>query len=76
MSDPKNSLSYKDAGVDIDAGAQLVERIKPIAKKTQRPGVLSGLGGFGSLFELPLDRYKNLFLFRVQMVLAPNSNWP
>lgn len=58
MSDPKNSLSYKDAGVDIDAGAQLVERIKPIAKKTQRPGVLSGLGGFGSLFELPLDRYK------------------
>jgi len=58
LSDPKNSLSYKDAGVDIDAGAQLVERIKPIAKKTQRPGVLSGLGGFGSLFELPLDRYK------------------
>ena len=58
MSDPKNSLSYKDAGVDIDAGTQLVERIKPIAKKTQRPGVLSGLGGFGSLFELPLDRYK------------------
>ena len=58
LSDPKNSLSYKDAGVDIDAGTQLVERIKPIAKKTQRPGVLSGLGGFGSLFELPLDRYK------------------
>ncbi|OUR83561.1 phosphoribosylformylglycinamidine cyclo-ligase [Cycloclasticus sp. 46_120_T64] len=58
MSDSKNSLSYKDAGVDIDAGAQLVERIKPIAKRTQRPGVMSGLGGFGSLFELPLDRYK------------------
>jgi len=58
VSDSKNSLSYKDAGVDIDAGAQLVERIKPIAKRTQRPGVMSGLGGFGSLFELPLDRYK------------------
>ncbi|MBL4783647.1 MAG: phosphoribosylformylglycinamidine cyclo-ligase [Porticoccaceae bacterium] len=58
MSDSKNSLRYKDAGVDIDAGAQLVERIKPIAKRTQRPGVMSGLGGFGSLFELPLDRYK------------------
>ena len=57
MNDSEKSLSYKDAGVDIDAGTQLVERIKPIAKRTQRPGVLSGLGGFGSLFELPLDRY-------------------
>jgi len=58
LSDSKDSLSYKAAGVDIDAGAQLVERIKPIAKRTQRPGVMSGLGGFGSLFELPLDHYK------------------
>lgn len=58
MSTSKTSLRYKDAGVDIDAGAQLVERIKPIAKRTQRPGVMSGLGGFGSLFELPLNRYK------------------
>jgi len=58
LSDSKESLTYKDSGVDIDAGAQLVERIKPIAKRTQRPGVMSGLGGFGSLFELPLDRYK------------------
>ncbi|ORU94171.1 MAG: phosphoribosylformylglycinamidine cyclo-ligase [Cycloclasticus sp. symbiont of Bathymodiolus heckerae] len=58
MSDSEKSLSYKDAGVDIDAGAQLVERIKPVAKRTQRAGVMSGLGGFGSLFELPLDRYK------------------
>jgi phosphoribosylformylglycinamidine cyclo-ligase (EC 6.3.3.1) len=58
LSDSKSGLSYKDAGVDIDAGAQLVERIKPIAKRTARPGVMSGLGGFGSLFELPLDRYK------------------
>ena len=53
----KPSLSYRDAGVDIDAGASLVERIKPHAKRTQRPGVLAGLGGFGALFELPLDRY-------------------
>jgi len=58
LSNSKSSLSYKDAGVDIDAGAQLVERIKPIAKRTQRPGVMSGLGGFGSLFELPMDQYK------------------
>jgi phosphoribosylformylglycinamidine cyclo-ligase len=52
------SLSYRDAGVDIDAGNQLVERIKPIVKQTFRPGVLAGLGGFGALFELPLDRYR------------------
>lgn len=52
-------LSYRDAGVDIEAGNTLVDRIKPHAKKTIRPGVMAGLGGFGSLFELPLDRYKN-----------------
>jgi phosphoribosylformylglycinamidine cyclo-ligase len=46
-------LTYKDAGVDIDAGQALVQRIGAIAKKTRRPGVLSGLGGFGALFELP-----------------------
>jgi len=50
---PSASLNYKDAGVDIDAGNRLVENIKPIARKTRRPGVLAGLGGFGSLFELP-----------------------
>ena len=55
----KSGLSYKDAGVDIAAGNALVERIKPIAAKTRIPGVMAGLGGFGSLFELPLDRYKN-----------------
>lgn len=49
----EKSLSYKDAGVDIDAGNQLVDRIKHVAKKTKRPGVLAGLGGFGALFELP-----------------------
>lgn len=46
-------LSYKDAGVDIDAGDALVERIKPLAKKTMRAGVLAGIGGFGALFEVP-----------------------
>lgn len=57
-SDTTTSLNYRDAGVDIDAGNALVEKIKSTAKKTARPGVLSGLGGFGALFELPLDRYK------------------
>lgn len=51
-------LSYAQAGVDIDAGNDLVERIKPIVQRTARPGVLGGLGGFGALFELPLDRYR------------------
>ena len=53
-----DSLSYAQAGVDIDAGNALVERIKPIVKGTFRPGVLTGLGGFGALFELPVDRYR------------------
>ena len=50
-------LSYKDAGVDIDAGDALVERIKPLARKTLREGVLAGIGGFGALFEVP-KRYQ------------------
>ncbi|MDC9725957.1 MAG: phosphoribosylformylglycinamidine cyclo-ligase [Gammaproteobacteria bacterium] len=54
----QSSLSYRDAGVDIEAGNALVDRIKPLAAKTRRPGVMAGLGGFGSMFELPLDRYK------------------
>ena len=57
MSATPTPLSYKDAGVDIDAGDALVERIKPLAKKTLREGVLSGLGGFGALFEVP-KRYQ------------------
>jgi len=52
------SLSYRDSGVDIDAGNRLVDRIKPAVARTRRPGVLGGLGGFGALFELPLDRYR------------------
>jgi phosphoribosylformylglycinamidine cyclo-ligase len=50
-------LSYKDAGVDIDAGDSLVERIKPMARRTLREGVLAGIGGFGALFEVP-KRYR------------------
>ena len=50
-------ISYKDAGVDIDAGDALVERIKPLAKKTMREGVMAGIGGFGALFEVP-KRYQ------------------
>lgn len=52
MSKDKTTLSYKDAGVDIDAGASLVERIKPLAKSTRRPGADVGLGGFGGAFDL------------------------
>ncbi len=53
----KPSLSYKDAGVDIDAGNALVDRIKSVAKKTTRPEVMGGLGGFGALCEIP-SKYK------------------
>jgi len=62
MQDNKSNLSYSDAGVDIDAGNELIEQIKPIAARTTRPGVMAGLGGFGALFEIPLDRYKNPLL--------------
>lgn len=49
---PKNGITYADAGVDIDAGNALVDRIKPAAKRTNRSGVVAGLGGFGALFDL------------------------
>jgi phosphoribosylformylglycinamidine cyclo-ligase len=54
---PPSRLSYRDAGVDIDAGDALVERIKPFAARTMRPEVLAGIGGFGALVELP-KRYR------------------
>lgn len=57
MSDAGKGVSYADAGVDIDAGNALVERIKPAAKRTARPGVMSGLGGFGALFDLKAAGY-------------------
>jgi len=55
---PSGGLSYRDAGVDIDAGNRLIEQIKPYAASTRRPEVMGGLGGFGALFELPPDRYR------------------
>jgi len=57
LSPHSDSLSYRDAGVDIDAGDQLVENIKPFAKRTMRPEVLSGIGGFGGLVEIS-KKYK------------------
>lgn len=55
---PNESITYKDAGVDIEAGDELVERIKPAVKRSMRPEVLAGLGGFGALFEIPVERYR------------------
>jgi len=57
MSDTR-PITYRDAGVDIDAGDELVERIKPAVKRATRPEVLGSLGGFGALVEVPLDRYR------------------
>jgi phosphoribosylformylglycinamidine cyclo-ligase len=51
-------VTYRDAGVDIDAGDELVERIKPRVRRSLRPEVLGGIGGFGALVEIPLDRYR------------------
>lgn len=62
MSTPKNGLTYADAGVDIDAGNALVERIKPAARRTERPGTMAGLGGFGALFDLKAAGYTDPIL--------------
>ncbi|PIE12514.1 MAG: phosphoribosylformylglycinamidine cyclo-ligase [Rhodobacterales bacterium] len=62
MSDGKNGITYADAGVDIDAGNALVERIKPAAKRTNRSGVMAGLGGFGALFDLKDAGYSDPIL--------------
>ncbi|MBU2963316.1 phosphoribosylformylglycinamidine cyclo-ligase [Citreicella sp. C3M06] len=59
MSDGKNGITYADAGVDIDAGNALVDRIKPAAKRTNRAGTVSGLGGFGALFDLKAAGYSD-----------------
>jgi len=61
QSDKPESLSYRDAGVDIDAGDAFIDVIKPVAKRTQREGCLSGLGGFGALFQVP-QNYKEPIL--------------
>ncbi|AUQ66778.1 phosphoribosylformylglycinamidine cyclo-ligase [Phaeobacter inhibens] len=62
MTSGKNGLTYADAGVDIDAGNALVDRIKPAAKRTNRSGVMSGLGGFGALFDLKDAGYSDPIL--------------
>ncbi len=59
MSHSETGLSYKDAGVDIDAGNALIEKIKPSIKSTKRPGVMGGIGGFGGLFDLSVLNLKN-----------------
>lgn len=58
LSNSTGGLTYADAGVDIAAGNELVNQIKPLVARTMRAGVLGGIGGFGGLFELPVDRYK------------------
>ncbi|MEQ8431644.1 MAG: phosphoribosylformylglycinamidine cyclo-ligase [Roseovarius sp.] len=62
MSKGRNGITYAEAGVDIDAGNALVERIKPAAKRTARPGVMAGLGGFGALFDLKGAGYQDPIL--------------
>jgi phosphoribosylformylglycinamidine cyclo-ligase/phosphoribosylamine--glycine ligase/phosphoribosylglycinamide formyltransferase/phosphoribosylformylglycinamidine cyclo-ligase len=62
MIERPNGLTYADAGVDIDAGAALVEAIKPLAKATRRPGADAALGGFGALFDLKAAGYADPLL--------------
>lgn len=62
MDKGKNGITYAEAGVDIQAGNDLVDRIKPAAKATQRPGTMSGLGGFGALFDLKAAGYEDPIL--------------
>lgn len=56
------SFTYKDAGVDIDAGNELIQRIKPAVESTRRDGCVGSIGGFGGMFEVPIDRYKKPLL--------------
>jgi phosphoribosylaminoimidazole (AIR) synthetase len=69
------SLTYRDAGVDIDAGDALVERIKPAARRTMRPEVLAGIGGFGALFEISRNTGSR-YWSRAPMASAPSSSSP
>ncbi len=72
------SLNYKQAGVDIDAGNELVNRIKPFAKATKRIGAYSDLGGFGALFDLKKCNYKDPILVSLGKIAslstAPTAN--
>jgi hypothetical protein len=71
---PKPSISYKDAGVDIDAGNALIDRIKHVAKRTSRPEVMGGLGGFGALCEIP-PGYRQPVLYRARMASVLSCDW-
>ena len=72
MNNQNKGLSYSDAGVDIDAGNELVKRIKPSLKKTIRPGAVSSIGGFGGLFDLKAAGLKIQYLSPPQMGSAQN----
>ena len=69
-----SSLSYRDAGVDIDAGDALVERIKPFAKRTMRPEVLGGIGGFGALIEIAASAFASRCWSPAPTAWAPSSS--
>lgn len=71
MSGNNSSLSYKDAGVDIDAGNALVDRIKGAVKRTRRPEVMGGIGGLARYANCQLNT-NNLYWFLVLMALAQN----
>ena len=75
MSHPSNGLTYAEAGVDIDAGNALVERIKPAAATTARPGVMAGLGGFGALFDLRAAGYADPVLVAATDGSGRSSGW-
>ena len=72
---PKTGLTYAEAGVDIDAGNALVDRIKPAAKATARPGVMSGLGGFGALFDLKGAGYSDPVLVAKMLTVCPGLQY-
>jgi hypothetical protein len=75
ITEPMSSLTYRDAGVDIDAGDALVDRIKPFAKRTMRPEVMGGIGGFGALFEISKNSRSRCW-FPAPTASAPSSSWP
>ena len=73
MTQGKNGLTYADAGVDIDAGNALVDRIKPAAARTNRLGVMAGLGGFGALFDLKAAGFQDpVLVAAVEQVQQPH----
>ena len=71
----ESGLTYRDAGVDIDAGDELVERIKPLVRKTMRKEVLAGIGGFGALVECRSTDTSAPFWFRAPTEWVPSCAW-